>query len=407
MARTSSQIKALINSKLGKAAGTISSSDFLAGMNLSLDALRLRVDFAETAKTANLSPASFTDVSVYAIPSDMLGDDILDIRPLVDIPSEVRNQNWDRNSNAEFTRNLLDERATPKYNIEYNNGSRTLRLLDTLSAQVKNTQLHSCDTYDGNGTWTADATTSDANTVATDSVNYFEGSGSVSFNATVAQSVNNKATIYNPGFATVDASNQSNSPYLFFYAYIPDVTYVTSLTFVYGSDTAATPATKANYYSFTATTQFDGSALQTGKNLIGVPRSGATQTGTVVNTTIKYLEFTVNYSASQANTTGFRLDGIYLRDGQLFEVRYRTQNIVQATGGGTKKQYFTLDDDVLLLNAEGEVLYIEFTAGYLAPNVKSPTSGQTLGEQADMSLARYSLYHPSDRKLMKRNWYYV
>lgn len=405
MARTFSQLKSLVNSKLGQAAGTLTESDFLAGLNLALDDIRLKVDFPETEKTASLSPALFQDVTWYTVPSDMYGDDVIDLRPLVQLPYSPRDQNWNRNTATEFTRNQLDVRVKPKYSIEYNNGVRQLRILANPNSTAKNYLLNNCDTYNGNGTWTADTTNSDANSVSTDTVNYFEGSGATKFNVTVAQSVNNRATVYNPDMAVVDISGLTNA-YIFFWVYIPDVTNVTNVQIVYGSDASSTPATKANYYTFTATTQFDGTALVTGGNFIGLARSAATQTGTVDNTAVRYLEVVLNYGVAQTNMTGVSIDGIYFRDGELYEIRYRTQNIVQAAGGGTKKQYFTLDDDVLLLNAEGETVFVQYAAGYLAPNVKDLATGMPLLQMANQIITEYKERHPSLRRVAQRNWYF-
>lgn len=403
MSRTKSQIKSAINSLLGKSAGTVSTTDFDAGMNLALDALQLEVDFPEGRKTALLSPAAFEDVTVYACPSDLRDDGIIDFRPFQEI-GVYRDQEWQRNTVNEFDRNLLDERSRPRFAIEHNNGTRKLRLLTNLSSSAKSILLHNCNSYNGNGTWTADTTNSDALAVSTDTVNFVEGSGAVSFNVDVSQSGNNRATIYNADLASVDVSGLSSNPYLFLWVYIPDVTYVTSVSGIYGSDSSATPSTKANYYTFTATTQFGGTALVSGKNLIGVALSSATETGSVTEATIRYVEVILNYSASQTDMTGVKVDGIFLRDPEFFEIRYPTYNIVQAAGG-TKKQYFTADDDTLLLNADGEVLYVNYTAGYLAPNVKSLGTGKTLGERAREMVALYKNRYPSERRLVQRNWY--
>lgn len=406
MARTFSVLKSLVSSKLGKIDGNLTTTDFQNGMNLALDDLRLELDFPETEKTALLEPALFFDVFNYAIPDDMYGDDLIDLRPFVELPAVPRNNEIDRNTSVEFERNILDTQARIKYTIEYNNGSRYLRVIGRNNPSAQNILLNSCDTFNENGTWTADLVNSDANSVSTDQVTYFQGNGSVRFNVTVGQSAFNLGTIYNNDFATTpfDVSGLTNA-YAFFYVNIPDVTDITSLTLSYGSDAGATPSTKANYWTFTATSQFDGSPLQTGKNFLGVARSSAIQTGTVDETNIQYLEFNINYTGAQTNMVGVLLDGIYLRDGELYEIRYRSTQIVRSALG-IKKEYFTLDDDTLLLNPEGEALFVQYTAGYLAPNVKDMATGQTLAALAQNTLEKYKFRHPSLRRLMKKNWYY-
>lgn len=403
MSRTYSQLYAATNSKLQKAGGTITTSDFLAGVNLALDGLLLEIEPPELQRTQALSPALFKDVVLYTPPTDLQGDSIIDIRPLVEIPNRSINNNWEKNTTVEFEANLIGDKVPQKWTIEYNNGQRYLRVLSDVNGLTQNVQVDSCDSYNGNGTWTADATT-DALNVATNTVNYFEGSGSVSFDVSVAQSANNYATIYNPSIATLDISGLT-SPYLFFYVYIPNVTYVSSISFVLGSDTGATPSTKANYKTFTATTQFDGSAFVSGRNLIGIAYSAGVDTGTFVNTTLKYEELKVTYSASQADMSGVLLDGVYLREGMLYEIRYLSQNAV-VSASGTRKQYFTADDDTLAFNAEGELTFVEYVSGYLAPNVKDVQTGELYGNRAARYIAQYNFRYPKQRRVTKRNWYF-
>lgn len=404
--RTFATLKSLISSKLGNVSGNLTQGAFLDGMNLALDDLRLRLDFPETERTAQLVPALFNDVTDYAVPSDMYGDDLINLFPFVDLPSTPRGLEMDRNSSVEFQRNLLDGRAGIKYTIEYNNGRRTLRVLGRLNSSAQSIRLANCDTFDQNGTWTADLVNSDTNSVATNQVTYFEGNGSVQFNVTAAQSAFNRSRIFNNNFTSTpfDTSGMSN-PYAFFYANIPDITNVTNVQLIVGSDAGATPSTKANYYTFTATAGFDGSTLQSGKNLLGVARSSAVQTGVVDTASIQYLEFVINYTVAQTDMVGILLDGIYFRDGELYSAKYRSSNIVQAADL-TKKAYFTLDDDTLLLNAEGEALYVQYAAGYLSPNVKDLATGQFLSALADQKVEEYKFRHPSSRRFMKKSWYY-
>jgi len=402
MSRTYSQLYAAVNSKLQKAGGTITTADFLAGVNLALDGILLEIEPPELQRTQSLSPALFKDVIVYSVPSDLQGDAIIDIRPLVELPSKSMPNAWRKNTTVAFEQNLIGDKTQQAWTIEYNNGSRYLRVLADNNGLTQNVQIDSCDSYNGNGTWTADATT-DALNVTTNNVNYFEGTGAVSFDVSVAQSGNNYATIYNNGISTLDISGLT-APYLFFYVYLPSATYVTSVSMVLGSGASVTPSTKADYQTFTATTQFDGTAFVSGRNLIGVPLSSAVQTGTFASTALTYLELTVNYSASQANMTGVLLDGIYLREGMLYEIRYISQSAVVSVSG-TRKQYFTADDDTLAFNAEGELVFVEYTAGYLAPNVKDVQTGELFGNRASRFISQYNFRYPKQRRLTSKNWY--
>ena len=404
MARSYSVLKRLVSDRLAKANGVLTDASFLENFNASLDELRTYVDFPEAKKTALLSPALFTDVTVYNPPSDLYTDSILAMRPFTEIPAERRNISIERNTVTEFDRNLRWNSWKGKFALEYNQGMKTLRLLGVMSSKAQNSMIHDCNTYDQNGTWIADTTGSDAANVQTNDLTFMEGSGSVSFEIDVSQSVNNFARIYN---ATMNLADESNltSPYLFLYVYLPSVTDITSLTIVYGSDVSATPGTKTNYRTYTATAQFGGAAFVAGKNIIGLPRSGSVMTGTVDTDSIRYVEVTVTYSASQADMSGVLVDGIILRDGELAELQYYGANIIQ-TSGGTKQQYFVNVDDTSTLEPDTEILLVDWTAQRIAPNVKQMSGGQTLRSYALDEMERYKMRHPSERKKTKKNWYY-
>lgn len=405
MSRTYSQIASIINTKLQKAAGTLTDADFMASINFALDKFCDEVDPVETLKTVTLSPALFKDVIIYNIPSDLRGEGIIDLRPVVEIPNSSINNNWSRNTGVEFTSNQLGDKQSPRWTIEVDNGVSYLKLFNrNIFGSPDNIALNTCDAYNSNGVWTADAANSDANTVGTNTLNYFEGSGSVSFNVTVAQSGNHVATIYNPSINAVDISGLT-SPYLFFYVYLPSTpTYLSSITFRIGSDTAATPSTKTNYYTFTALNQFGGSAFVQGRNLIGIPISSAVSTGSPNQGSLKYLELNLNYTASQTDMSGVLLDAVYMREGVFYQTRYYSTNIV-VSASGTKKQYFTADDDTTLLTPEGEASFIEFATGDIAPSIKDFDSAQLYQGRGQRALEVYKAKNPSQRRRFMKNWY--
>ncbi len=406
MARSYSVYKRMITDRLGKAAGVISDASLLEALNGTLDDLRNYVDFPEAKKTALLSPAMFSDVTVYTPPSDLYADRIIAMRPFTDLPAIRRDILLERNTGTEFDRNLRWEQWKGRFAIEYNQGIKILRLLGRPNSAAKNVLIHGCEGYNTDGTWVADTSGSDATNVATNQITFMEGAASVSFDVDVSQSGQNFSRIYVPDMNVKDVSGVTQG-YLFIYVNIPTVTYVTSMDIVYCSDASATPGTKANYYTFNATTQFGGAAFVAGKNLIGIPLSSATQTGTVTTTSIRYVEAKLNYSASQADMSGVIIDGIYLRDGELSELQYYTNAVVQATGGGAYKQYFTATDDVTIFQPDTEMLFIDWAAQRISPNVKMLGSTKTMRDLAMDSLKMYMMNHPHEIPKTKKNWYYT
>jgi len=403
MARTLSQIRAAINSKLQKAGMTLGTSDFNAGINLALDSLRMEIDIPQSKRTSLLNPYIFPGVTDgYEVPTDLYGDSITELLPVVEQPSGLYDAALDRLTETEFDRNTLWTSAEGNYTINYERGVRTLKFLGRFAGSVVNTSLNTCDTYDGNGTWTS---YDDATNVHTDTTLFYTGSGSVAFDVDVSASVSDKATIYNADLNPLDISDV-NQPYVFAYVYIPSITNLTSIEIVIGSDAVVTPATKANYKTYTATTQFNGQALQVGRNLIGIAESTAVSTGTPDFTAVQYLEVSANYSVAYTDQVNFRVDGIYYRQGQAFKVRYYSSQVVLASDGTTYKDYFTADDDVLILGPEAEKLFIDYATGYLCPNVKEETNGKTFADIAMVSLQSFALRYPSERRATKKNVYY-
>jgi hypothetical protein len=390
MARTKAQILAIINSKLKQVSGNITATNLDLALNMALDSFLLEVDVPEAEKTSALTPI-FDGVNTYVPPSDMRGDAILGIRPYVGSKNVV-NTSLDRNQTAEFDRNLFFEDAEGKYAVEYNQGTKILRLnprFDTATNYI----LNACDSYNGNGTWVG---TDDAGNVATDTGLFTEGSGSVSFDITASAGT---ATLTNDPVATsVDISSAvRGKSYVFADLYLPSSTAFTSLQLRYGSSSSA-------YYQNSVTTQFTGSAFKQGWNLLGFNWNTATTTGSPSTSAIDYLRFQMAYLVGIGNQTGVHLDNIVLRDGDLYEIKYYTKNVILDDDGTTYKSAFNEDADTLIFNKDGEATFIEYAAGYIAPNAIAP-SGQTFAQNATNLIAKYRSRYPSKRKKTVRNWY--
>lgn len=390
MARTKAQILAIINSKLKQVSGNITATNLDLALNMALDSFLLEVDVPEAEKTSALTPI-FDGVNTYVPPSDMRGDAILGIRPYVGSKNVV-NTSLDRNQTAEFDRNLFFEDAEGKYAVEYNQGTKILRLNPRFDT-ARNYILHSCDAYNDNGTWVG---TDDANTVATDAGLYTEGSGSVSFNITAAAGT---ATLTNDPIATpVNISSAiRGKSFVFADLYLPSSSAFTSAQLRYGSSSSA-------YYQNSVTTQFTGSAFKQGWNLLGFNWNTATPTGSPDTSAIDFLRFQLAYSIGIGDQTGLHLDNIVLRDGDLYEIKYYTKNVILDDDGTTYKSAFNEDADTLIFNEEGEATFIEYAAGYIAPNAIAP-SGQTFAQNATNLIAKYRSRYPSKRKKTVRNWY--
>lgn len=210
-------------------------------------------------------------------------------------------------------------------------------LVINYNSQYPATILHDCDTYNGNGTWTADETTSDATNVTTDDNEYEIGTGSVNFDIDVSQSANNRATIYIDDMAAVDLTDDEDLSSFIFRAYIPDVTYISSFTVYWGSSSSA-------YWTGSATADAYGVAFANGWNRIKVDWADTTQVGSPDVSAIDYIRIDVNYSASQGDDTDFRIDDITMARPEKLTLHYRTWYLGTNSSGTYLTEYTATGD---------------------------------------------------------------
>ena len=111
----------------------------------------------------------------------------------------------------------------------------------------------------GGGTWTLDTTNGDGTNLTVDTNEYKQGSASLNFDVDVSQTANNKVILYNSTLTEMDLSSYEDLAAFIFWVYIPDVTYFSSVTLYWGSDSS-------NYWSATVTTDMNGTAWASGWN---------------------------------------------------------------------------------------------------------------------------------------------
>ena len=240
------------------------------------------------------------------------------------------------------------------YTIDWHDGGTVLRVNQPdLGAS---TTLNQANDHDANGTWTADATNGDAINVRTDDDTFKANSGSVAFDADVSQSANNKLVIYNSDMTAVDVSDYSDQGVIRMWLYIPDVTddtsiYVSSVELRWGSDSS-------NYWARTVAKPVDNFMFQDRWNLLEFQWKDATETGTVDESAIDYLQVTVNYSASQADDAGFRINDIKIYNPKEMEMEYFSNSTVKITSTGIWKARATATSDELLAPDNYKEVYV-------------------------------------------------
>ena len=203
---------------------------------------------------------------------------------------------------------------------------------------------------EGNGTWTADETGSDALNVTLDDTKFTEGSGAINFDVDVSQSSNHLGTIYNPAlsnldFSTLDSTGFTTLSSLLLDIDLPDADEISSVTITFSSDTASTPSSINNYIVGTTTTDVSGNALVAGENTVKINWKDMTTTGTLDFSAIVYCQININYTSSQADDTDFRVDNLRLVRPEKLKLYYQSYK-VGVDNAGADITAFAAETDV-------------------------------------------------------------
>ena len=246
-----------------------------------------------------------------------------------------------RKDSRQVLTDISNEAQESTYALERRDGN--LFLVVNHDSKYGALVVDSFDSLTANGgTWAADGTDSDAENVAIDTVDGSNNTtGCLSFDVDVSNSANNRATIYNDDLTDEDLTDDKDLSSWIIDMKFPIVTYLSSVTFYWGSSSS-------NYYSVTETTNYDGSAFTADfLNTLKFAWSGATVTGTPDDTLINYIRIDVNYTASQADATSYKLDNLRLVRPEKLTFHYTSWSVGDtSTSDATKLKVFTATTNV-------------------------------------------------------------
>lgn len=239
---------------------------------------------------------------------------------------------------------------------------------------------------DGGGTWAVDSTNSDATNLTVDSAEFRYGNASLNFDATVAQSGNNRATIINSTLSSINLSDYINLSSFIMEVYVLDVTAFSSVSLFWGSSATA-------YWSSTVTTDINGNAFVNGWNRVKFDWATATKTSTPDETALTYIRIDMNYTGGQANTTDFRVDYLRVVRPEILTFYYTSWAVGQTSASVSTKIYaFTATTNVPFFS--GQYDQYKFAVAHKAAAIlfMSPLrlQSQSIGEQqqADAQIKR-------------------
>lgn len=298
----------------------------------------------------------------YALPTDF--------GSLVDIYPQVSRQTTDRGSRIhplEFDR--TQALSNQVFSIEGKNGSKYVRINWNVQTPAV---LSTVNDVDDNGTWVASGTSTN---IVQDTIIKVSGAGSVRFDMAA-----DGDGIQNTTLSSLDLTDEDEVADVYVYFYIKDSTELaklTSATVVWGNDVTT------NYWTGVAqTAQADGTAFNVGWNLIKVPWSTATETGTVAPASID--SFKITFAASSA-ITDIRIDNIVFSVGQPFNIKYYSKYLFQ-NASGTWISQPSVGTDVVVLDNDAYNIFLYECLDEIAHQVEGEDS------QFDMQQAAKKLY---------------
>jgi hypothetical protein len=349
--------------------------------------LILDCDPQETIRIAE-TPVLFDQIFDYPISNlpDLKGNKIIDVRPQVnrtglDVFSQTYAQQFD--VNKQF-------RTAPNFTIDFNNAEKSLRVNAT--DLLTGITINQADGVSTNGTWTG----TNASNLTTNTVNFvIPAMSSLQFDlaATATGSVQNSTS------SAVDLTNHLNQSTLFWYIWLPTGSDFTSVSLSWGSSSS-------NYWTVTATTNWQGEAFISGWNLIGVPWISAVQTGTPTVSSTSYVQ--ASFTHNSKTETATLLSNITSRLGQIFEILYYSKLMFRDSTTNVFQE--TVTDDSNLINLDTDTFPIFFNL--LAYYAVQQSSGGDM--QSDMTfffgeyqknLARYQALYKSQLQKPKLNYY--
>lgn len=279
----------------------------------------------------------FDTVNTYKITTVV--PDVLDTVDLVRAKDEYADHEdpFDRVSAREIKVHISEGFTGSEYALERKDSDWYLLISHDSKYSAYQIASFESTTADG-GEWEADTTNSDATNVTQDTIEFVEGNASINFDADVSQSGNNRITISNDDLDDKDLSDYVDLGSFILNVYLPDVTYITSVTLYWGSSSSA-------YWSLTQTTDINGNALIAGWNTMKFSWASATMTSTPDEDAINYIRIDINYSGSQTDDTDFRVDDLRIVRPEALTFLY-TSNYVGTNSSGTDVRAFSATTDI-------------------------------------------------------------
>ena len=325
-------------------------------LNRAARAVLADVDPIETMRILPMTSPIFDRIFDYAIPVDVKGDRVVDIRPQVNRTVADR---FLQVYNEPFDAYKMQAGWQPMFTIQYNTSIKSIRIEKCLPFGVL---VNGATSVTGSsGTWSAGGT---ALNLGQNNLNFVYGGSSLEFN--VAAGANpSDAWLENSTMDAIDLTVQSEQGFLFLYTSLPTPSAVNNITLRWGSSAT-------DYWERTVTqTQFN-TAFQQGWNLLQFDWHGATVVGSPNAASITYLRFNVNYDGGL--DFAYYLNDITCQLGMIYQIEYYSKFLFRDAVTGAFQETVTDDSNIINLDTDSYNVLFNQVAYLVAQQVQGADS---------------------------------
>ena len=350
------------------------------------------LDPIETERNTPLNQVIHDDLNNYSLPSDF--------KKIIDLYPQADRSKLDSGQRVYIERFDLEKSLKNRtLTIEGSGGDKFLRVNWKINPAIT---YHSMNSLTSNGTWSV---VGSATGLKINKQIKYSGSGSVEFDLVASDD-----GIQNTAASQLDLSEEDELADVIIPIYFGSVANLTSITAIWGNDLTA------NYWTGVAqTAQADGTAFRTGWNLIKIPWSTATETGTVDPETIDSFKLTIAATGAISN---IRVDNIIFSLGTAFDIKYYSKSLFKSSAG-TYLTRPTDNSDTVIGNGDLNNIFLFELLKACAHQIEGEDSGfdidfanrQLYGDPSSpdsvMRIGLYSRYrteYPSQSKKAITSW---
>lgn len=336
-------------------------------------------------RRTSLVPNLYSREYEYACPSDLDGPGI------IDIPQQAKRDD------GEFTlvpvEQFLRWHRRGDIAVHDFNGIRQLLIDSRVQDFTIVVDPLSSLTVNG-GTWIPFG---DAQNLVTNTDNYVQGSGSLSFDISAAGGTT-AGIVLAPG-ASIDLSAYIGFvAALFLNVQLPAIDGITNFKLRLGTNAS-------NYWEATVTTRNDGTVFATGWNTLRFDMNSLVKVGSPIATGITYRAIFMTKLSSKINEQGFLVNWLTAKKGKYADVLYYSKYGWQTAAGAYIEQS-TLSTDFLVADTDEVNLMIKCGRWLAAQEVDGlePMIARLANEYA-VAVKAYQMRNPSEDKIVISSYY--